>query len=134
LKRIRYRLVSFDAHARGHDSEYLLLHRIRTHVPLQPVVFQNTKVTKMHDSLPFHLFSQCTTCSMFAEAFEAEFFVFVPWFLMISGLSYREHSTKTRFSLLQTAFWPVWLYQALLTNGNIPALCTFEQRRRPSST
>jgi hypothetical protein len=104
LKRIMYRLVSFDAHARGHDSEYFSLHRIQAHVLLQPVVFQNTKVTKMHDSLPLHLFSQCTTHSMFAEAFEAEFFAFFLWFLMISALSYREHSTKIRCSFLETVF------------------------------
>jgi hypothetical protein len=34
LKRIRYRLVSFDAQARGHDSEYFSLDRIRVHVLL----------------------------------------------------------------------------------------------------
>jgi hypothetical protein len=102
---IKYRLVSFDGYARGHDSEYSSLHPIRAHVPLRPVISQNTKVTKMHDLLPLHLFSQCTTYSMFAEAFEPEFFVFLPWFLMISALSYREHSTKTRCSPLETAFW-----------------------------
>jgi hypothetical protein len=109
----------------GHDSEYFWLHRIRAHVPLQPVVFQNTKVAKMNNALPLHLFSQCTTYPMFAEAFETEFFVFFPRFLMISALSYREHSTKTRCSLLETVFWLLWLYQALLTSGNIPPLLCF---------
>jgi hypothetical protein len=53
LKTIRYRLVSFDAHARGHDSQYFSLHRIRAHVPLQPVVFRNIKVTKIMTHFPY---------------------------------------------------------------------------------
>jgi hypothetical protein len=56
---------------------------------------------------------------------------------MISVLSYREHSTKTRCGLLETAFWLLWLYQALLTNGNIPPLLyirTAEGGRAPLYT
>jgi hypothetical protein len=120
LKRIRYRLVAFDAESEADRPELFSLAHMRAYVQLQPVVYQNSKVTKMHNFLPLHLFSQRTTYALFAEACASEFFVFFPWFLVVSALTFREHSTKTRCSILETDFWLLWLYQVLFFTGHVP--------------
>jgi hypothetical protein len=129
LKRIRYRFVYFDANTKV-MIEVFFLSRVRAHVQLQPLVYQNAKVTKMHDSPPSHPFSQRTTCAIFAEDLSIEFFVFFPWFLIVSALTFWQQWTRTRCSLLETAFWILWIYDALSATGKIsPDLCLRTPRR-----
>jgi hypothetical protein len=109
-KRTRYRLVCFDADAETDGHGFFSLRRVRTHVKLQSIVYQGTKTTKTHDSLPLHLFSQRATFTIFPDGFSAEFFVFFPWFLMISARTCTEHSTKIRCTLLENDFWVLWIY------------------------
>jgi hypothetical protein len=78
LKRTRYCLVAFDVESAADCPEVFSLADVRAHVQLQPVVYQNAKVTKMHDSLPLHPFSQRMTYVLFAETCAPEFFVFFP--------------------------------------------------------
>jgi hypothetical protein len=58
LKKVRHRLLCFDADADPEkDSQgFFSFSHVRTYVELQPIVYQNTKAIKMHDSLPLHLF------------------------------------------------------------------------------
>jgi hypothetical protein len=78
LKRIRYRLIAFDAESEADRPELFSLAHVRAHVQFQPVVYQNSKMTKMYNSLRLHLFSQWTTYALFAEACTPEFFVLFP--------------------------------------------------------
>jgi hypothetical protein len=92
---------------------------VRTQVKLQPIIYQNTKAIKTHDLLPLNLVSQRATFTIVAEHFSAEFFVFFPWFMMISALTHTEQSTKTRCGLLETASWVLLVDHALSVNGSI---------------
>jgi hypothetical protein len=56
LKKIRHWFLCLNADAERDSQGFFSFSHVRTHVQLQPVVYQNTKAIKMHDSLPLHLF------------------------------------------------------------------------------
>jgi hypothetical protein len=59
LKRIRYRLLSADfrINVNGDERDFAIS-AIQTIAQIPQVVFNNSRMTKMHDSLPLHLFSK----------------------------------------------------------------------------
>jgi hypothetical protein len=59
LKRIRYRLLSADFRigVNGHERDFAIS-AIQIMAQIPQVIFDNSRMTKMHDSLPLHLFSK----------------------------------------------------------------------------
>jgi hypothetical protein len=61
LKRIRYRYGFLSGPFRigvGHDQTEFCIDDVQDKLPLPPIVFNNSRITRMHDSLALELFSQ----------------------------------------------------------------------------
>jgi hypothetical protein len=77
-----------------------------------PVVFLNSGITKMQDSLPLELFSP----KVFAQALSqcpCNDIVMASWCLLTSALTLATISTKTCLNLLEIGFWFLWLHSSL---------------------
>jgi hypothetical protein len=121
LKRIRYRLLSSDFRigVNGDERDFLIS-TIQTIAQVPPAVFDNSRMTKMHDSLPLHLFSRQPILEAFERHQGREFFVLFPWHLIVAGLTHAQLSTQTRCSMFEVAFWLLYFYQKLLQNASLP--------------
>jgi hypothetical protein len=115
LKRIRYRFLAADFQIGfGRDDNIFSIKSVKAIVSLPPIVFDNSKITKMHDSLALSLFSPGSLATIFGASMGPALFAFFPWFLLISGLTGPTHSTRTRCHFFETAFWILFFYQNLL--------------------
>jgi hypothetical protein len=111
-KRLRYRLVSAEfSIGFGDDRISFSLARIQGADFLAPIVFDNSRITKMHDSLPLQLFSP-VTFSWILETEGLEL-VLAPWCLLTAVLTMPEFNTRTRCDFLETGFWSLSLYELL---------------------
>jgi hypothetical protein len=112
-KRLRYRFVS-ACFSIGFGTECIIfsLDAIEAAGFLAPVVFDNSRITKMHDSLPLQLFSPVTFNWILHHP--GPELVLAPWCLMTAALTLPEFNTKTRCDLLETGFWFLFLYERLL--------------------
>jgi hypothetical protein len=109
LKRIRYRMVRRQAFsvAWGRESARLItfsLRRIRESQVCSSLVFVDSKVSKMHDSLPLELFSQRTLSNILTSGKPAELLM-VPWCLLNVALTHRGLNTRSRAGFLEIGFW-----------------------------
>jgi hypothetical protein len=114
-KRLRYRFVSAEFSI-GFDPEHFIifsLERIKGAGFLSLAVFDNSRITKMHDSLPLQLFSPVTFNWILTHP--GPELVLTPWCLMIAVLTIPGFNTKTRCDLLETGCWFLVLYEQLLT-------------------
>jgi hypothetical protein len=120
-KRLRYRFVSARFSIGFGDQPPILfsLDRIQTAGFLAPVVFDNSRITKMYDSLPLQLFSPVTF--MWILAHPGPELVLTPWCLLTAALTVPAFTTKTRCDLLETGFWFLTLYGRLLVVVGPPA-------------
>jgi predicted transposase YbfD/YdcC len=122
LKHIRYRFLSRHFRIRvGNDKTKFCIDQIRNKLPLPSIVYNNSRITNMHDSLAFELFSQASVHTIFQNCLQQASFAFFPWFLMISGLTGGSFFTKTRCHMFETAFWLLFFYQMILERYVRPA-------------
>jgi hypothetical protein len=77
---------------------------------LSPIVFHNSRETKMHDSLPLELFSLKTLDYILHNPIAGETMI-VPWCLLVLALTLPELSTRARLDLLMIGFWMLFLYE-----------------------
>jgi hypothetical protein len=125
LKRIRYRCLSGDfCIGVGNDKTEFCINQIRDKLPLPSIVFNNSRITKMHDCLALELFSQASLHTIFQNCLQQALFAFFPWFLMILGLTGGSFSTKTHCHMFETAFWLLYFYQMILERYPRPADAT----------
>jgi hypothetical protein len=100
LKRIRYRLVALlQLICPEEHFEFFLCVIHEAHI-LAPVVFNNSRESKMHDSLPLELFSLKTLACILNNPIIAETMM-VPWCLLVVALTWPDLSTETRRDLLE---------------------------------
>jgi hypothetical protein len=105
MKRICYRWVFSEiAIAFGADSAKFSLRTLEGWNVVSPVVFINSHITKMHDSLPLRLFSPTTFFTILRRGQGPEF-VMAPWCLLTAAPILSEQSTRTRVALLEIGFW-----------------------------
>jgi hypothetical protein len=105
LKRIRYRFLSGRLRiAVGNDQTEFHIDDVRDKLPLPPIVFNNSGITKIHDSLALELFSQASFHQIFHDRLPQALFTFFPWFLMVSSLTNRNFPARTRCDISETAF------------------------------
>jgi hypothetical protein len=104
MKRIRYRWVSSEiVIAFGVDPAKFSLRTLKGWNVVSPVVFMNSHITKMHDSLPLRPFSP-TTFSAILRRRQGPEFVMAPCCLLSAALILRGQSTRTRVPLLEIGF------------------------------
>jgi hypothetical protein len=113
LKRIRYRWVT-STFSIGFGTERVLFstRRIKNAGFLSPIVFLQSRVSKMHDALPVQLFSPLTLSLIFRDNLSSEF-IMAPWCLLTAGLTLSGISTRTRIELLEVGFWVLYIYWRL---------------------
>jgi hypothetical protein len=102
----------------GADEITFSLARIREANFLAPVVFDNSKITKMHDSLPLQLFSPVTFSWILKHP--GPELVLTPWCLLTAALTIPDFNTKTRRDFLEIGFWFQLIYERLLTQIGPP--------------
>jgi hypothetical protein len=79
-----------------------------------PVVLDNSRIAKMDDSLPLHFFWRETIMFVFDARWGIKLFGLLPWFLLISGLTGLDVSSKTRCDRFEIAFWIGYFNKKLL--------------------
>jgi hypothetical protein len=68
LKRIRYRFLSGDLRVGADERiEIFTITKIKAAVKLPGIIFDNPRITKMHDFLPLQLFSRETILAAFGH-------------------------------------------------------------------
>jgi hypothetical protein len=87
---------------------------VRDKLPLPPVVFDNSRITEMHDLLALELFLQASPHQIFNDCMPQTFLAFFSWFLLIVGLTSCNFSTKTLCDNFETAFWLLYFFRILL--------------------
>jgi hypothetical protein len=147
MKSIRYRWASSEiAIAFGADPAKFSLRTLEGWNVVSPVVFMNSHITKMHDSLPLHLFSPTTFSTMFRRGQGPEF-IMAPWCLLTAALILRGQSTRTRLALVEIVFWFLFIYRNHLklfgdpprvtqkkADGKIASMYTTQQLRHALNT
>jgi hypothetical protein len=110
-KRVRYRMVSrrqfsiaWGEANRGIYHRQFSLDRIREAGICSPLVFANSKASKMHDSLPLSLFSVKTLGDILTAHRPAELLM-VPWCLLNVSLTLPGLNTRSRAGFLEIGFW-----------------------------
>jgi hypothetical protein len=122
LKRIHYRFLSGPFRIGvGHDQTEFCIGDVRDKLPLPPIVFDNSRITKMHDSLTLELVSQASLHQIFNNCMPLAFLAFFPWFLLVAGLTNWNFSTKTRCDIFETVFWLLYFYRINLTRYPHPS-------------
>ena len=123
IKRLRYRLLSSSVHSGFTDdpSSRIDIPILKTILKkVSPLVWNNEKYTKMHDSLPLQLFNLDHLLNLFF----AKYFQAVAFWFPISTSLYAIHQPElgfnTRYYLLQTAAWFLIFYQEELANTEKP--------------
>jgi hypothetical protein len=86
---------------------------------LSDIVFDNSKITKMHDAFPHYLFSPMTLTFILSRECTPEL-VFSPWCLLTAALILVGFNTKTRCDLLETGYWFLELYEEPLVKVGLP--------------
>jgi hypothetical protein len=121
VKRVRYRFVHGSEFSIGFGVEDIRfsLDRIKAAGFLPPVVFENSRITKMHDSLPLELFSPVTFACILEREWAPEM-VLAPWCLLTTALIIPGFNTRTRCDMLEIGFWFLFLYQELLATVGLP--------------
>jgi hypothetical protein len=125
LKRIRYRLVHLKRFLSEEERIDFSLQRIMDGRYLSPIVFDDLKVSKMHDSLPLELFSAKTLVYILCAKDGADGDglgeltperglrgegIMLPWCLLVAALTMPGISTQTRIQLLEIGFWILYFY------------------------
>jgi hypothetical protein len=111
LKRIRYRFVRDDFSVIcPEDGFSFTLAAIAQADFLSPVVFTNSRESKMHDSLPLELFSARTLVYLLENEVVGETMM-IPWCLLVVVLTFRDLTTRQRIELLEVGFWNLILYR-----------------------
>ena len=108
IKRLRYRLLKGVVHAGFHlkDDTAILLSDVQEVLnELLPVIWDNSKYTKMVDRLPMELFSVWNLLRLLdARLFSAAGYFF-PISLSLLAINGTDIDFFYRYFLLQTAFW-----------------------------
>jgi hypothetical protein len=88
LERISYRMLrgEFRIGING-DTSTFRVSKIQMSAKVSPVVFDNSRITKMDDSPPLDFFCRETLMSVFDAGWRIELLTLLPWFLLISGLT-----------------------------------------------
>jgi hypothetical protein len=115
LKCIRYHFLSSPFRIGvGHGQTDFCIDDVRDKLPLPSIVFDNSRITKMHDLLALGLFLQASLHQNFNDYMSQAFLAFFPWFLLVAGLTNCKFSTKTRCGIFETAFWLLCFYRIIL--------------------
>ena len=113
LKRVRYRLlsekpilVSFNT-----DNSIIDIKLIQNQLLKCPsVVFNNSKLTKMHDSLPLKLFSINSLKNLFELENKSALAYFTPWCLIVSAMENEKLSIDRFFDFLSISLYYLMYY------------------------
>jgi hypothetical protein len=103
--------------ASTHQKVHFSLDDIRGAGIHPPLVFINSRVSKMHDSIPLQLFSP-NTLSLILQCGMANQLLMMPWCLLTSSLTLPTLSTRTRADLLEIRFWILYACRDLKDSRN----------------
>jgi hypothetical protein len=110
LKRIRYRLLEVLDFSSEQEHLRFCLSVIQKANILSPVVFDNSRASKMHDSLPLEMFSLKTLGYILYNPVVGETMM-VPWCLLVVALTLDGLSTEARLEILEVGFRMLVLYE-----------------------
>jgi hypothetical protein len=83
--------------------------KIRSAGHLSPIVFDHSRASKMHGSLPLEMFSYRTLGWVVNDG-DGEQIVIVPWCLLVVASTFRDLSIRTRVELLEIGFCDFFIY------------------------
>jgi hypothetical protein len=84
----------------GHKELLFSIEGIQQTGFLSPIVFLQSRVSKMHDSLPLELFSPRTLAVILRDNLQTEYML-APWCLLTVALTLSSINTRTRVDLLE---------------------------------
>jgi hypothetical protein len=109
LKRIRYRFV-IGFHIDSTEERITFsIDQIRSAGHLSPILFDDSRASKMHDSLPLEMFSYRTLKWVAHDGDGAEIMI-VRWRILVVALTFHDLSTRTCVELLEIGFWMLCRY------------------------
>jgi hypothetical protein len=120
-KRVRYRFVSGEFWVGigiGPVDILFSLERIEKSGILPLIVFDQSRITKMHDVLPIRLFSPVTFHVILTHGWKPEL-VLSPWCLLTSSLIYLPFNTKSRCELPETGYFFLKFYEKLIAQTRL---------------
>jgi hypothetical protein len=118
LKRVRYlwaTAVTFCIASRAVKIVFNLDNVQHANI-VSPLVFVNSPVSKMHDSLPLQLFSPRVLARILTYCIERELLM-VPWGLLVWALAIPRLSRASRTDLLEIGFWVLYHCEKLTANS-----------------
>ena len=106
LKRARYRLLSSNVHTGiSSNTNIIEIDTLRNMLEYPSIVYDNSKITKMHDSLATQMFS-FNTLKTIIESGKSEYLTFfLPLCLMNVALSEKDLTITERINFLEIAFY-----------------------------
>ena len=113
LKRVRYRLLSGKQIIIGFQTENSVidLNLLQSQLIQCPsIVFNNSKITKMHDSLPLTLFSMTSLKRLFELRNIGALAYFTPWCLFISAMESEDLDVNRAFDFISIALYYLMYY------------------------
>lgn len=126
FKRARYRLLKtlqgcsilagFDAF-----SPHIDISAIDSVLKLPSVVFLDSQITKMHDSLPMMLFSLNSLNKLFIHKEIPSLAYFIPWSLFLNAFTVQDISDNIRYDLFEIATYYLLFYHMFLKSIRVDA-------------
>jgi hypothetical protein len=133
LNRIRHRLLRIEEFFLPEEHLHFCLQAIQDAHILSPVVFNNSRESKMHDSLPLELFSLTTLRHILENPIVGETML-APWCFLVIALTALNLSTTERRDLLEAGFWMLVLYEnpdLVPDPRSIPDIQVIHPKRNP---
>ena len=111
LKRARYRILSNNLSQDFYNpSKIIDIQKTKQLFDLPSIVYSNSKITKMHDSLPLMLFDLKNLLLLFSKCEKELASYFLPFALLRTSLKEVGLTNSERLNLLQIAFFYSFLY------------------------
>ena len=118
LKRVRYRFLSHNFSLVSKNEDTFNYTKLVSKFNLPDVVFDNSKITKMHDSLPLQLFQIQNLYLLYQkhDEFKQEFSYFFPYSIYQAALELDSLTIDERIDYIEIAGYYLKIYQKYLSD------------------
>lgn len=114
IKRGRYRFLSHDLVLMNDDDEQINISNVQELSNLPSIVFDNSKITKMHDTLPLKLFDLSVFQILEYSELYTECAYFFPFTMIIESLTSETLSINERVDLLEITIYFCKFYKMII--------------------
>jgi hypothetical protein len=103
----------------GRQCVIFSLEQIKNAVFLASIAFDNSHITKIHDSLLMYWSSPLTFIVILQRQWTTELLL-TSWLLTTTSITLLHFNTKTRCDLLESGYWILPFYEELLITVGLP--------------